>query len=222
MRVVVAHHVADDLGALAVLGVGRQVLLPHRVEDAALHRLQAVAHVGQGARGDDRQRVVQVARLRRLVERHGRVAPAGRSRQDVRLVGESNRDGDFDVFRRLATEKILVPGASGCVEVRSLASRWCPIGAPRSRGSNGERLRPAGIDPGPAMARSTGGNRLSPDSLARGRQSLAHVRKHVSVGRTRDDVAHLAGPELTPPTSGCSSMSMPRGLTNVLPTRAAK
>ena len=66
---VAAHHVADDLRALAVLGVGGQVLLPHRVEDAALHRLQAVAHVGQRARRDDRERVVEIARLRRLVQR---------------------------------------------------------------------------------------------------------------------------------------------------------
>ena len=56
VRVVAAHHVADDLRALAVLGVGGQVLLPHRVEDAALHRLEAVAHVGQRARRDDRER----------------------------------------------------------------------------------------------------------------------------------------------------------------------
>ena len=74
VRMVVAHHVADDLRALAVLGVGRQVLLPHRVEDAALHRLEPVAHVGQRARGDDRQRVVQVPRLRRLVQRDRRIA----------------------------------------------------------------------------------------------------------------------------------------------------
>jgi hypothetical protein len=47
VRVIAPHDVAHDLGALAVLGVGRQVLLPHRVEDAALNRLEAVAHVGQ-------------------------------------------------------------------------------------------------------------------------------------------------------------------------------
>ena len=69
MRVVVAHHVADDLRALAVLGVGGEVLLPHRVEDAALHRLQPVADVGQRARGDDRERVVEIAGLRRFVQR---------------------------------------------------------------------------------------------------------------------------------------------------------
>ena len=49
VRVVVAHHVADDLGALAMFGVGRQVLLPHRVEDAALDGFQPVTHVGQRA-----------------------------------------------------------------------------------------------------------------------------------------------------------------------------
>ena len=77
VRVVVAHHVADDLRALAVLGVGREVLLPHRVEDAALDGLQAVADVRQRARRDDRQRVVQIARLGGLVERDDFVATAG-------------------------------------------------------------------------------------------------------------------------------------------------
>ena len=71
-----AHHVANDLRALAVLGVGREVLLPHRVEDAALDRLHAVAHVGQRARRDDRQGVVEVLLLRRLVERHDVLARA--------------------------------------------------------------------------------------------------------------------------------------------------
>jgi hypothetical protein len=40
VRVIAAHHVADDLRALAMLGVGREVLLPHRVEDAALTGLR--------------------------------------------------------------------------------------------------------------------------------------------------------------------------------------
>ena len=80
VRVEAAHHVADDLRALAVLGVGGEVLLPHRVEDAALHRLQAVAHVGQRARRDDRQRVVEVARLRGLVQRDVLSKAVGRRR----------------------------------------------------------------------------------------------------------------------------------------------
>ena len=107
VRVVAAHHVANHLRALAVLDVGGQVLLPHRVEDAALHRLEAVAHVGQRPRGDDRQRVVQVAALRRLVQRDTlcstwrrwcrlEAAAVGRL-----IVGTSNRDGEFlrDLFK---------------------------------------------------------------------------------------------------------------------------
>jgi hypothetical protein len=55
--VVLAHGVADDAGALAVGVVGAQAHLEHRVEDAALHRLETVAHIGDGPGGDDRQRV---------------------------------------------------------------------------------------------------------------------------------------------------------------------
>src|SRR5713101_5197386 len=62
------HDVSDDLGALAMLDVGGEVLLPHRVEDAALNRLQAVADIRQRPRRNDRERVVEVARLRGLVE----------------------------------------------------------------------------------------------------------------------------------------------------------
>ncbi len=51
--VVVAGGVAGDLGALAVLRPGGEVEVVHRVEDAALGRLQPVAHVRQRARDDD-------------------------------------------------------------------------------------------------------------------------------------------------------------------------
>ena len=73
VRVVLAQHLADDRRALAELGVRIEVQVRvHRVEDAPLHRLQAVAHVGQRARGDDADRVVQVAALRLVRERGGR------------------------------------------------------------------------------------------------------------------------------------------------------
>ena len=77
VRVVLAQHLADDRRALAELGVGVKVQVRvHRVEDPPLHRLQAVAHVGQRARGDDADRVVQIAALRlvreRSVRRRGR------------------------------------------------------------------------------------------------------------------------------------------------------
>ena len=41
----------------------QEALAEHRVEHAALHRLQAIAGVGQGARDDDRHRVFDVGRL---------------------------------------------------------------------------------------------------------------------------------------------------------------
>ena len=61
VRVVLAHHLADDRRALAVRAGGRQAHLAHRVQDPAVDRLEAVAHVGQGARHDDAHRVVEVA-----------------------------------------------------------------------------------------------------------------------------------------------------------------
>ena len=63
MRVVAAHHVAHHLGRLARFGIGPEPLLPHRVENPPLHRFQAVAHIGQRARGDHRERVVQIPAL---------------------------------------------------------------------------------------------------------------------------------------------------------------
>ena len=61
MGVVLAHHVADDRGALAIRRGGRQAHLAHRVEDPPMDGLQAVPDVGQGARHDHAHRVVEVA-----------------------------------------------------------------------------------------------------------------------------------------------------------------
>ena len=61
MRVVALEHLADDTGALAVLLVGVHAHLAHRVEDAPLHRLEAVAHVGKRARGNDGHRIREIA-----------------------------------------------------------------------------------------------------------------------------------------------------------------
>ena len=55
------EHLADDTGALAVL-LGRiEAHVAHRIKDAPLHRLEAVADVGQRPRGDDRHRVREIA-----------------------------------------------------------------------------------------------------------------------------------------------------------------
>ena len=50
VRMILTHHVADDAGAFRGLAIGIKLqVVIHRVEDAPLHRLEAVAHVRQGA-----------------------------------------------------------------------------------------------------------------------------------------------------------------------------
>ena len=66
VRVVLAEHVADDGRALLVGAARHEAELVHRVENAAVHRLQAVAHVGQRALHDDAHRIIE-ERLAHLV-----------------------------------------------------------------------------------------------------------------------------------------------------------
>jgi hypothetical protein len=56
----ILQHLPDDTGALAVPVAVAQAHLVHRVEDASLHRLHAVAHVRQSALHDDAHRVVEI------------------------------------------------------------------------------------------------------------------------------------------------------------------
>ena len=76
--VVLAHDVADHAGRLAVGLVPVVAVLVHRVEDAAMHRLEAVAHVGQRAADDHAHRVVEVGAFHLLLDgdggRQGRAA----------------------------------------------------------------------------------------------------------------------------------------------------
>ena len=69
VRVILADHVADHARALLEGAVGVEPQLPHGVEQAAMHRLQPVAHIRQRARHDGRQGIGQVALLERLPER---------------------------------------------------------------------------------------------------------------------------------------------------------
>ena len=111
MRMVVAHHLADDGGALAVLRVREQTLAPHGVKDAPLNRLQAVPHVRQRAARDDRQRVVEVTGLRDVVERRqllgvrreddGRIAIAPPPTTLARTPSTGRRRAAFTVRTRL-------------------------------------------------------------------------------------------------------------------------
>ena len=67
VRVVLAEHVANHAGAFDRLGrriaTEAQAHAVHGVEDAALHRLLAVGHIGQGPALDDREGVFEVGAL---------------------------------------------------------------------------------------------------------------------------------------------------------------
>jgi hypothetical protein len=71
VRVVRAHHVADDARALLVRPVGLHPRLVHAEEDAPVDGLEAVAHVGERARDDHAHRVVEEARAHLLLELAG-------------------------------------------------------------------------------------------------------------------------------------------------------
>ena len=58
VRVVVAHHVADDPGGLHRGALRPEAGVEHPVQHPAVHRLEPVPDVGQRARDDDAHRVV--------------------------------------------------------------------------------------------------------------------------------------------------------------------
>ncbi len=66
--VVLTHHVADDARALREAAVGAVAAVVHRVEDAAVHRLEPVTYVGQRAPDDHGHRVVDVGLLHQRLE----------------------------------------------------------------------------------------------------------------------------------------------------------
>ena len=58
--VIFAEHFAHHTGALAVRPVAGEAQLVHRVENPAMHRLEAVAGIGQGPTHDHTHRVLQI------------------------------------------------------------------------------------------------------------------------------------------------------------------
>ena len=71
MRVIVAHHVAGDLGRFAERPGRRQAQLAHRVKDAAMHGLEPIAGIGQRTVHDRRQRIGQVTLANGARQRFG-------------------------------------------------------------------------------------------------------------------------------------------------------
>ena len=68
VRVILAEHIAHDAGAFAVRPIRCQAQFVHRVEDAALHRLEAIAGIGQGPTHDHAHRVLEVGALHLLMQ----------------------------------------------------------------------------------------------------------------------------------------------------------
>ena len=60
VRVVLTHHVTDHARTLAELLVWAVAAVEHRINNAAVHRLHAVAHVWKRAPHDNAHRVVEV------------------------------------------------------------------------------------------------------------------------------------------------------------------
>src|SRR4029078_962750 len=68
VRVVVAHHLADDAGALDERPGPRQAVLTHRVQAAPVHRLEPVLDQRQRPADDHAHRVVDVGALHLLLD----------------------------------------------------------------------------------------------------------------------------------------------------------
>ena len=86
VRMILAHDLADDAGALARGPVRLQPHLLHRKKYAAVHGFQAVADVGKGAADDHRHGIVEIGPLHLLfnvdglnVQRTGAIAAGRRS-----------------------------------------------------------------------------------------------------------------------------------------------
>ena len=69
MRMVFADDVADDARGFAIGLVPVVAVLVHRKENAAMHRLQTVAHIGQRALHDHAHRVVEIGALQLVFDR---------------------------------------------------------------------------------------------------------------------------------------------------------
>ncbi len=85
VRMELADDVADHARAFLIGALGVELQLAHGVQDAPVHRLEAVAHVGQRAAHDGGERVGEIALLQGILELDGLVGRWGR--------GENRRFG---------------------------------------------------------------------------------------------------------------------------------
>ena len=95
VRVEAAEHVADDAGAFRIGPVRRHLQVVHRIQDAAVHGLQPVARVRQGAAHDHAHGVVEIRAPQLVFDGDGGdVAAAARSRGQcvvIAVVSQGNQ-----------------------------------------------------------------------------------------------------------------------------------
>ena len=83
VRVVAAHHVADDACGFGEVAVRAIAAVVHGVEHATMHRLESITHIRQRAGDDDAHGIVEVRALHLLLEVHGLDAPPRGHHVDV-------------------------------------------------------------------------------------------------------------------------------------------
>ena len=111
VRVVLAHHVADDARALGEVAVRAVAAVEHRVEHAAMDGLESVADVGQGAADDHAHRVIEVRPLHLEVEIN--LFDPVDFCSDIVLVGQC---GLFPCVRTVSSWVSAVCGGDWCVQ----------------------------------------------------------------------------------------------------------
>ena len=67
VRVIFTEHFTHDTGGFFVGRVGADAHVVHRIQDAALHRFESIARIGQGARHDHRHGVIEIRLLHFII-----------------------------------------------------------------------------------------------------------------------------------------------------------
>ena len=138
VRVVFADHVADDARRFAVAAVPLVAVDLHRIKDAAVNRLQAVADIGQRAGHDHAHRVIEVRALHLVLDR---------DRGDVgggRRCGGQGQGGSVGWRCRTAKPRPGPDGAAAPPSYRNWSERLPHFAAAKEAAGSRRRTRQAG------------------------------------------------------------------------------
>ena len=124
VRVILAHHVADDARGLAE-GPRRIVAaFLHGVEDAPLHRLQPVARIGQRARHDHAHGVIEVGAPHLLFDGDRRDIVRRLAAAEARRRAAAPAEGSYRRSRKPGFSLVFMALPEGPAErIRTLAKR---------------------------------------------------------------------------------------------------